>query len=154
MNLRQHIKLNHDGNVSEFARSISATRQQVNRWIKLDCIWRKGRVYAPKTKKTTRLTISLIRADNRRWEMGEIDKLIFDLFNRHWVGESVTKSIDNMKEQLHKNLLDQTRGYWSGSSAYRIMTTGGFLIDAKSCTYKKLTALGQMFMDNYGKVDD
>jgi len=49
MNLKQHINTNFDGNVTAFARSIGTTYQQVQRYIKLDCIWYDGRVYAPKT---------------------------------------------------------------------------------------------------------
>lgn len=50
MNLRNFINNHHNGNVTAFARSIGSTYQQVQRWIKLDCIWHNGRVYAPKTK--------------------------------------------------------------------------------------------------------
>ena len=81
--------------------------------------------------------------------MSDIDKIIQTLFWQYWVGESVTKSLDNMKAQLHKNLGDQVKGYWSGSGAYKIMTKGGFLMDAKSCTKKELTHFGRMFMDEY-----
>jgi len=49
MKLKQHIKENHDNNLAQFARSIGTTYQQVQRWIKLDCIWHDGRVWAPKT---------------------------------------------------------------------------------------------------------
>jgi hypothetical protein len=50
MKLKQHIKEDFNGNVTAFAKSINERRQQVERWIKLDCIWHDGRVYAPKTK--------------------------------------------------------------------------------------------------------
>ncbi len=55
MKLKQHIKDNHESNLAEFARAIGSTYQQVQRWIKLDCIWRHGNVYAPKTKLKERL---------------------------------------------------------------------------------------------------
>ena len=86
--------------------------------------------------------------------MGEIDQIIFRLFSDRWVEKNafVTKDIDSMKKQLHKNLKNQIDGYWSGHTAYHLMVDGGFLIDAKSGAEKKLTAIGQMFMDNYNKV--
>lgn len=87
--------------------------------------------------------------------MGEIDQVIFNLFSDRWVESNpfVTKDIDSMKKQLHKNLRDQVNGYWSGHTAYHLMVGGGFLIDAKSGTKKKLTAFGQVFMDNYCKIE-
>lgn len=54
-----------------------------------------------------------------------------------------------MKEQLHKTLQNQLDGYWSGSTAYHIVTKGGFLFDCKRDAKKELTPLGQMFMDQY-----
>lgn len=81
--------------------------------------------------------------------MSDIDKIIHKLFSDRWTENLSKAPIENMRKQLHKNLLDQTRGYWSGHTAYHIMIDGGFLVDAKSSTYKKLTALGQMFMDNF-----
>lgn len=50
MTLKQHIKTNHANNLAAFARTIGKTYQQVQRWVKLDCIWHDGRVWAPKTK--------------------------------------------------------------------------------------------------------
>ena len=82
-------------------------------------------------------------------ELSDTNRIIQTLFWQYWVGESVTKSLTKMRDQLHKNLEDQVKGYWSGSSAYYIMTKGGFLMDAKSCTKKKLTHFGKMFMDDY-----
>lgn len=81
--------------------------------------------------------------------MEGIDKIIFELFTNNWVGETVTKDLDNMKKQLHKNLINQVDGYWSGSTAYHIMTKGGFLIDSKSGTKKELTELGKVFIKEY-----
>jgi len=59
--------------------------------------------------------------------MNEIDKVIFDLFNDRWVERNpfVTKSINTMKKQLHKNLSNQVDGYWSGHTAYNLMVDGG-----------------------------
>lgn len=80
-----------------------------------------------------------------------IDQLIHNMFSQRWVGESVTESLQAMKDQLYKNLYDQVRGYWSGHTAYHIMIEGGFLLDAKHVNGKpkKLTALGEMFMERY-----
>jgi len=49
--LQSHINLNYDGKLTSFANDIGSTYQQVQRWIKLDCIWFDDRVYAPKTKR-------------------------------------------------------------------------------------------------------
>lgn len=55
MTLKQHIKANHDNNLAQFALWLSERThktiryQQVQRWVKLDCIWHDGRVWAPKT---------------------------------------------------------------------------------------------------------
>lgn len=50
MKLKQHIKDNHFNNLARFAATMDTTYQQVQRWIKLGCIWHDGRVWAPKTK--------------------------------------------------------------------------------------------------------
>lgn len=76
--------------------------------------------------------------------MNQIDELIADLF-KSCTGPA-SESLEEAKKQLRKNLSDQINGYWSGSTAYWIMTHGGFLIDAPSGQEKKLTALGEMFM--------
>jgi len=81
--------------------------------------------------------------------MRDIDKIILKLFQDRWTKNLSEAPIEDMRKQLHKNLLDQTRGYWSGHTAYHIMIDGGFLTDAKSNTYKKLTSLGAEFMDDY-----
>jgi len=79
-----------------------------------------------------------------------MDKLIFKLFDENWTPD-VFKNVDEMKKQLHKNLTDQTKGFWSGSTAYYIMSKGGFLVDGKSSTKKELTELGKMFIQDYEK---
>lgn len=80
-----------------------------------------------------------------------VDQLIYNMFSQRWVGESVTESLQAMKDQLYKNLFDQIRGYWSGHTAYHIMIDGGFLVDDKHVNRKpkKLTELGKMFMQRY-----
>ncbi len=89
--------------------------------------------------------------------MSEINEIIDKLFNAEQWG--IEDSISAKREQLHKNLTDQVNGWWSGHTAYQIMTKGGFLIDGKSCSIKKLTALGDVFMNQMGglkhdKVND
>lgn len=54
--LKQHIKDNYGGNVTAFSKSINERRQQVQRWIKLDCIWHDERVYAPKTHRSSKIS--------------------------------------------------------------------------------------------------
>lgn len=77
--------------------------------------------------------------------MSQIDDLISDLF-KSWNGPA-SENLDMARKQLHKNLSDQMDGYWSGHTAYWIMTHGGFLMDAPKGQQKKLTALGEMFMN-------
>lgn len=73
------------------------------------------------------------------------DEVIYKLFSTYWVGPQ-RDNLELAKKQLYKNLIDQINGYWSGSTAYYIMTFGGFLIDGKSGTKKKLTVIGELFM--------
>ena len=75
------------------------------------------------------------------------DEVIYKLFSTYWVGTQ-QDNLELAKKQLYKNLTDQVNGYWSGSTAYYIMTTGGFLIDGKKGTKKKLTAIGEMFVES------
>ena len=83
--------------------------------------------------------------------MSDINQIIFDLFSERWVETKafVTRDIDSMRKQLHKNLSNQIDGYWSGHTAYHLMVDGGFLKDSKPGTEKKLTALGEAFMRDY-----
>ena len=76
--------------------------------------------------------------------MSQIDELILDLF-KSWAGPE-NGNLELAKKTLHKNLIDQIAGYWSGHTAYWIMTHGGFLMDSPRSEKKKLTALGEMFM--------
>jgi hypothetical protein len=80
-------------------------------------------------------------------ETESMNKIISDLFNRHWAGGDTLASIDNMRAQLHKSITNQLEGFWSGSSAYQIMTKGGFIIDAKTGK-KELTEFGRFFMSS------
>lgn len=88
--------------------------------------------------------------------MSDTDKIIHEMFSARWSGHLSQAPIEDMRKQLHKNLADQVRGYWSGSTAYSIMVDGGFLVDSKRIQIKdsnmakgkKLTALGKMFMES------
>lgn len=74
-------------------------------------------------------------------------EVIFKLFNSCWVGPQ-REDVELAKKQLLKNPTDQVNGYRSGSTAYYTMTTGGFLIDGKKGTKKKLTAFGERFIES------
>lgn len=88
--------------------------------------------------------------------MSDINKIIHQLFSTRWTGDLRNSPIEEMRRQLHKNLQNQVDGYWSGHTAYNLMVDGGFLIDSKRVydkdsnrnKGKKLTVLGQMFMDS------
>ena len=87
-------------------------------------------------------------------QLSDTDRIIKGLFVSRWTGDLNSAPIEKMRKQLHKNLHDQERGFWSGHSAYGIMVDGGFLIDSKRvrlegynmCEGKKLTVLGEIFM--------
>lgn len=89
--------------------------------------------------------------------MSDIDKIIHEMFSENWSGSLSEAPICEMREQLYKNLQNQIDGYWSGSTAYHIMTKGGFLVDSKRMRIedsgmakgKQLTALGEMFVADY-----
>ncbi|MBM68178.1 MAG: hypothetical protein CME43_01930 [Haliea sp.] len=83
-----------------------------------------------------------------------IDMIISDLFKNRWSGNLAEGNLDEQKRQLFKTLKDQTMGYWSGHTAYHIAVDGGFLIDGKRCTYKKVTRLGAIFIEQYLKEND
>lgn len=76
--------------------------------------------------------------------MSQIDEVILELF-KSWVGPQ-NGNLELARKQLHKNLTDQLNGYWSGQTAYWVMTHGGFLMDAPRGKKKELTALGELFM--------
>lgn len=82
-------------------------------------------------------------------DLSDTDKIIKKLFSERWTDNLANAEIEVQRRQLYKTLRDQARGYWSGHTAYHLAVDGGFLIDAKSNTNKKLTALGQMFMDSF-----
>ena len=84
--------------------------------------------------------------------MDTTDKIIKQLFESRWVGDSVLESIDTMKDQLYKTLSHQLQGFWSGHTAYHICVDGGFLKDSKFREKKELTAFGQAFMESYAKA--
>lgn len=110
--------------------------------------------------------VGLVRKDNesnidlyerileRRYALGiskfctenTVDEIILELFQQRWTGDSVTSSLWNMKKQLYKNIRNQVDGYWTGHTAYHILVDGGFIVEGKSGTKKKLTKLGEQFM--------
>ena len=90
--------------------------------------------------------------------MSDIDKVIFELFSTRWRGDLSAAPISEMRAQLRKNIQNQIDGYWSGSTAYRIMVDGGFIVDSKRkiifgsggmAEGKKLTIFGKIFMDSF-----
>ena len=83
-----------------------------------------------------------------------VDKIIQDLFEARWHGDHVLSSLDNMKTQLAKTLKNQIEGYWSGHTAYHIAVDGGFLIDSKSGSEKKLTKLGLAFLNQRSQASE
>ena len=88
--------------------------------------------------------------------MNDIDKIIYKLFSTRWTDDLNNLPIEDMRNQLYKNLKNQVDGFWSGHTAYHIMVDGGFIIDSKRIYFKdsnrakgkKLTSLGKMFMDS------
>ena len=79
--------------------------------------------------------------------MNITDKYIDDLFEGSAFDENTMSSTANKRKQLHKSLTDQINGYWSGHTAYFIMIRGGLLVDSKQGSNKRLTALGEIFMN-------
>lgn len=75
-----------------------------------------------------------------------LDELIYKLFNENWCGPQ-RDDLELAKETLYKGLKQQQQCYWAGWTLYHIMVQGGFLIDGKKGTTKKLTALGEMFVE-------
>ena len=88
--------------------------------------------------------------------MNVIDKIIHELFSTRWTDDLNNSPIEDMRNQLYKNLKNQVDGFWSGHTAYHIMVDGGFIVDSKRvysedsnrAKGKKLTSLGKMFMDS------
>jgi len=80
--------------------------------------------------------------------MSDINKIIQKLFSERWTKNLADAPIEDQREQLFKTLTDQAGGYWSGHTAYHLAVDGGFLIDSDSGSKKKLTTLGEMFMES------
>lgn len=74
------------------------------------------------------------------------DEFIDGLFENTDFGTQINASTDLKRELIGETLQNQIDGYWSGSTAYSIVVNAGFLIDSKSGSEKKLTALGEEFM--------
>ena len=80
------------------------------------------------------------------------DEYIESLFEGTNFGEVINNSVKEQRKILKKSLGNQVKGYWSGHTIYQIMVYGGFLIDAKSSTKKRLTALGKEFISDKKEV--
>lgn len=78
-----------------------------------------------------------------------IDKIVRELFEAEWYGEGTLSSLDEMKKQLRKTLRDQSVGRWSGHTSYHIAVDGGFIINGKKGEKKRLTSLGEIFVEEY-----
>ena len=76
------------------------------------------------------------------------DEYINNLFEGTNFGKPTNECVKMKRKQLAKTLRDQVAGYWSGHTSYHIAVNGGFLMDAKSSEPKKLTALGQAFLQD------
>ena len=50
MNLKQHIQEHHGGNVTAYAKEYGTSRQQMEKWLKLDCRVIEGIIYRPVAK--------------------------------------------------------------------------------------------------------
>jgi hypothetical protein len=77
------------------------------------------------------------------------DEYIEHLFSGTNFGEVINNSTEAKRDVIAKTLRNQVNGYWSGHTAYRIVTAGGFLVDAKFSEIKRLTALGVAFLENH-----
>ena len=74
------------------------------------------------------------------------DAYIEQIFEGTRFGAPVDNSVAGKRKQLAKTLRDQIEGYWSGHTAYWIAVNGGFLHDGKRDATKRLTALGNAFL--------
>lgn len=74
------------------------------------------------------------------------DDFVNSLFDGTNFGAKINGDVAEKRKQIAKTLRDQVGGYWSGHTAYWIVVNGGFLIDGKRSTEKKLTALGCQFL--------
>lgn len=74
------------------------------------------------------------------------DDYINSLFEGCNFGEHINNSVEEKRKKLKKSLRHQTEGFWSGHTMYYVLVHGGLIIDAKSGTKKRLTALGKLFM--------
>lgn len=72
------------------------------------------------------------------------DEYIDSLFEGANFGEDSTT--ERRKQLIKKGLKNQLDGFWTGHTLYHILTDGGFLYDAKTSDKKRLTALGQAFI--------
>ncbi len=88
---------------------------------------------------------ALLKSISIKSEFNLISKIIESLFKQRWSGDLADAPVNEMRDQLSKTLRDQTRGYWSGHTAYNLAVDGGFLVEGKKGSRKKLTSLGELF---------
>lgn len=90
-----------------------------------------------------------IKADNQLTgnDMSVVsDDYVNSLFDGANFGAKINGDVTEKRKQIAKTLRNQVGGYWSGHTAYWIAVNGGFLIDGKRSTDKKLTELGRQFL--------
>lgn len=76
------------------------------------------------------------------------DKYIINLFDGCNFGTTINNSVDLQRELIKKSIRNQAEGYWSGHTVYHILVHGGFIVDGKRSTNKKITALGIAILEN------
>jgi hypothetical protein len=74
------------------------------------------------------------------------DDYVNSLFVGTNFGEKINSCVIEKRKQIAKTLRNQVGGYWSGHTAYHIVVDGGFLVDGKRSSDKKLTQLGRQFL--------
>lgn len=77
----------------------------------------------------------------------QYDKVIKKLFADRWTENLANADIVEQRAQVYKTLHNQVDGFWSGHTAYNLVVDAGFLINSKSGSKKRLTLLGEDFMN-------
>jgi hypothetical protein len=77
------------------------------------------------------------------------NEYVDSLFEGTNFGESINSCVEEKRKLIAKTLRNQIDGYWSGHTAYHIAVHGGFLVDSKRSTHKRLTALGAAFLTQH-----
>lgn len=74
------------------------------------------------------------------------DSYIVGLFDGTDFGPHINGNVEEQKRLIRNALENQLAGYWTGRTLYSILIEGGFLHDAKFKEQKKLTQLGEAFL--------